>query len=93
MDNIQDRKRIIVSIFSDEFDKLDIADDMSLFEAQSKIREKLSLEPRQRGSSKGTIRKLLLDASDEKLKDVLEVLQEDDELPDSEDDKDKITTE
>lgn len=73
---LEDRQRFTISIFSDEYKKLGLEEHWTLRQAQDAIREKLDLPHRQRYSPKGTIRNLLKDADDEQLKEILEILQD-----------------
>lgn len=75
--DLSKRKKIVVPIFADEYDDLDLEGD-TIFAVQSQVREKLGLPARQRTviSVRRQLNEKLRDLSDDELKEVLEKLED-----------------
>ena len=68
---LSERSRFPVTIFRDEYNKLSLSEELTLKEAQDSVRHELGLPPRQRKALKGQLRKLISEASEEKIEEVL----------------------
>lgn len=73
---LEGRKKIVIPIFKDEFDKFELTEDMTNFDAQTQIRDLLKLPRRQRASvsPKATLRNRLKDMSSEEVEKILKEL-------------------
>jgi hypothetical protein len=74
---LQGKKKFMLPIFSDEFNKFDLNDTMTTFDAQTKVREVLGLPKRQKAiySVKSRLRQAVKEMSDEEIEKLLNKLE------------------